>query len=232
MSRESSTQRRLTTTSYALLTQLALKPWSAYELAEQRVRYFRYVWPKAESAIYREIKKLADDGLVTASTEHTGQRPRTVYSITDEGLEELRQWLASPLAPFAMEFEVMLRLFVAPVGTPEQLMCSLEQVRADAREMLRFGGEVKREYLDGRGALQDMVYIRALAIDFFISLLNMVDAWVTRTLDEVERWGEMTIDERNTRGMEILAGVPVEMPADPPVETPVAPEAQTPRRRR
>ena len=231
MSKETAETRRLTTTSYALLAQLALKPWSAYELVQQRVRYFRYVWPAAESAIYREIKKLADDGLATISKEYTGRRPRTVYTITDEGLLALREWLASPLAPFAMEFEVMLRLFVAPVGTREQLMSSLEQVKADAREMLRFGGEVKREYLEGRGALQDMVYIRALAIDFFISLLNMVDAWVTRALDEVARWGDMTLEERNARGMEILANVPVEMPAEPSGETPVAPAAQTPRRR-
>jgi predicted Fe-S protein YdhL (DUF1289 family) len=76
-----------------------------------------------------------------------------------------------------------------------------------------------------------MVYIRALAIDFFISLLNMVDAWVTRTLDEVARWGDMTLEERNARGMEILAKVPVEMSAEPSEETPVAPAAQTPRRR-
>jgi predicted Fe-S protein YdhL (DUF1289 family) len=131
-----------------------------------------------------------------------------------------------------MEFEVMLRLFVAPIGTREQLISSLEQVKADAREMLRFGGEVKREYLEGRGALQDMVYIRALAIDFFISLLNMVDAWATRTLDEVARWGDMTLEERNARGMEVLARVPVEMPAEPSEETPVAPAQQTPRRRR
>ena len=61
--------------------------------------------------------------------------------------------------------------------------------------------------MEGRGALQDMVYIRALAIDFFVSLLNMVDSWVTRTLDEVETWDEMTLEERNTRGMAILAGV-------------------------
>jgi PadR family transcriptional regulator AphA len=44
----------LTTTSYAVLAQLALRPWSTYELARQRVRYFRYVWPRAESAIYRQ----------------------------------------------------------------------------------------------------------------------------------------------------------------------------------
>ena len=97
--------------------------------------------------------------------------------------------------------------------------------------MLRFAGEVKQEYLEGRGALQDMVYIRALAMDFFISLDKMVDDWVTRTLDEVSRWEELSPDERNARGMEIVAGLPVEMPDDGSTETPVAPEAQTPRRR-
>lgn len=223
--------RRLTTTSYALLAQLALRPWPVYELVQQRVRYFRYTWPKAESAIYREMKKLAEDGLAKTVTEHTGKRQRTVYEITDEGLAALRDWLGSPVAPFAMEFEAMLRLFVAPVGTRQQLISSLEQVKADAQEMLRFGGAVKREYLDGRGALQDMVYIRALAIDFFISLLNTVEAWVTRTLDEVVRWGDMTIEERNERGMEILAGVPVAMPTDTPTGTPVPPETQSQRRR-
>ena len=79
---------------------------------------------------------MGDGGIApmpTTSKEHTGRRPRTVYTITDEGLSALREWLASPLAPFAMEFEVMLRLFVAPVGTREQLIASLEQVKADAR---------------------------------------------------------------------------------------------------
>ena len=56
----------LTTTSYAVLAQLAVRPWSTYELAQQRVRYFRYVWPRAESAIYREVKRLAAMRLVAA----------------------------------------------------------------------------------------------------------------------------------------------------------------------
>jgi hypothetical protein len=41
----------------------------------------------------------------------------------------------------------------------------------------------------------------------------------------------MTLEERNARGMEILAKVPVEMSAEPSEETPVALAAQTPRRR-
>ena len=68
MSRSSdSSPPSLTTTSYAVLAQVAVHPWSTYELARQRVRYFRYVWPRAESAIYREVKRLAAMGLLAAS---------------------------------------------------------------------------------------------------------------------------------------------------------------------
>lgn len=231
MSREESpSSRRLTTTSYALLAQLSLRPWSTYELAQQRVRYFRFVWPRAESAIYREVKKLAEDGLVAGRTEHTGKRSRTIYSITEAGLEELREWLNTPIAPFAMEFEGMMRLFIAQLGSTEDIIATLEQVRQDARDMLGFGGEVKQEYLDGRGALQDQAYIRALAVDFFISMLNMVEAWSDRTLAEIERWDDLTTEDRNRRGLEIFAALPVETPDEPQDRTPVAPASQTRRR--
>jgi len=221
-----SNNRRLTTTSYALLSQLSLRPWSTYELARQGARYFRYVWPRAESAIYREVKELAKAGLVDSRKEFVGRRARTVYSISKAGLTELREWLDTPPAPFAMEFEGMLRLFVAPVAKTEQVRAALEQVRVDNQQMLEFGGEVKQEYLDGRGALQDQVYVRALAIDFFVSLMNTVDAWVERTLEEVATWDRLSVDERNKRALKILAQVPVNAPAVPTMATPAVPESQ------
>jgi PadR family transcriptional regulator AphA len=225
-------ERRLTTTSFALLGQLSLRPWSTYELAQQKVRYFRYVWPRAESAVYREVKRLAEDGLIEGTQEHTGKRPRTVYSITDAGLDELKAWLDTPVSPLAVEFEGMIRLFVAQTGTTDQILAAIEQVREDARQMLEFGGEVKQEYLEGRGALQDQVYIRAHAIDFFISLLNMVDDWTDRTLGEMRTWDSRSLDEKNKRALEILVSIPAPTPGTSTDETPVAPQDQTRRTRR
>jgi PadR family transcriptional regulator AphA len=223
-------RQNLTTTSYAVLAQLALRPWSTYELARQRVRYFRYVWPRAESAIYREVKRLAAIGLVMATREYVGKRPRTVYSITEAGRRVLREWLATPVSPFAMDFEAMIRLFIAPLGTKEQIISALEQVRTDAREMLRFSGAVKQEFLDGRAALQDQVYIRALAVDFFVSLLNTVESWADRTLAEIEGWEDLSSDGKNERGLEIMAQLPVPAPPEHTDRTPVPP--RTLRRRR
>jgi PadR family transcriptional regulator, regulatory protein AphA len=222
---------QLTTTSYAVLAQVAVHPWSTYELAQQRVRYFRYVWPRAESAIYREVKRLSSIGLLSGRRDYVGKRARTVYSITDEGREALRTWLDTPVSPFAMDFEAMIRLFIAPLGTKEQIVTTLKQVRGDAQEMLAFGAAVKQEFLDGIAITQDQVYIRALAMDFFISLLNTVEAWAARTLEEIESWDDLSPDGKNERAIEKIRRLPT--PAPETVEkTAVAPPSQTRRKRR
>jgi PadR family transcriptional regulator AphA len=222
--REGMTEQ-LTTTSYAVLAQVAVHPWSTYELAQQRIRYFRYVWPRAESAIYREVKRLSAMGLLHGKKEHVGKRARTVYSITERGREALREWLATPVSPFAMDFEAMIRLFVAPLGTKEQIVTTLTQVRDDAREMLRFGGEVKQEFLEGIAVTQDQVYIRALAVDFFISLLRTVEAWAERTLAEIDSWADLSSDGKNERALEKIRELPIPTPGS--VEkTPVPPRSQ------
>ncbi|HSK92167.1 MAG TPA: PadR family transcriptional regulator [Euzebyales bacterium] len=206
---------RLTTTSYAVLAQVAVRPWSSYELAQQRVRYFRYVWPRAESAIYREVKRLSSMGLLEGRKEYTGKRSRTVYSITEDGKAALREWLGTPISPFSMDFEAMLRLFVAPLGTKDEFMGTLKQVHADAQEMLQFAGEVKQEFIDGINVTQDQTYIRALAVDFFISLLNTVAAWAERTISEVQDWDDlMPSEEKNQRGLEKIRQLPVDTPGE------------------
>jgi PadR family transcriptional regulator AphA len=206
---------RLTTTSYAVLAQVAVRPWASYELAQQRVRYFRYVWPRAESAIYGEVKRLSSMGLLEGTKEYTGKRSRTVYSITEAGKEALREWLGTPISPFSMDFEAMLRLFVVPLGTKDDIMGTLKQVRADTHEMLEFSGKVKQEFIDGINVTQDQVYIRALVVDFFISLLNTVEAWAERTIAEIETWDDLLpSEEKNTRGLEKIRQLPVATPAE------------------
>lgn len=218
---------QLTTTSYAVLAQVAVRPWSTYELAQQRVRYFRYVWPRAESAIYREAKRLASMGLIEGRKEYTGKRARTIYSITEAGKDALREWLATPVSPFSMDFEALLRIFVLPLGTKDDIIGTLEQVRADTQEMLQFGGEVKQEFIDGINVTQDQVYIRALAVDFFISLLNTVDDWAERTLAEIETWDDlMPSEEKNRRGLEKIRQLPLDTPTESLEDISKPPESQ------
>jgi hypothetical protein len=86
---------------------------------------------------------------------------------------------------------------------------------------------VKQEFLQGRAALQDQVYIRALAVDFFVSLLTTVDDWAERTLAEIEGWEDLSPDGKNERGLEIFANLPAPTPSEPTDRTPVPPRTQT-----
>ena len=81
----------LTTTSRALLGLLHLRPWTTYELAKQVQRSLGWFWPGAERKLYDEPKNLVAAGLATATEQHTGNRPRTVYAITAAGRKELRR---------------------------------------------------------------------------------------------------------------------------------------------
>src|SRR6476659_4673308 len=86
----------LTTTSYAILGLLAIKPWTTYELAQQMQRALGQFWPRAESKLYEEPKKLVAHGLARASSEMVGKRPRTIYTITAKGRRAMAAWVPAP----------------------------------------------------------------------------------------------------------------------------------------
>lgn len=189
MSRPSSSPK-LTTTSYVVLAQLEMRPWSAYELAQQRERYFQYMWPGATRVVYTEVKRLAAAGLASQETEATGKRKRSVYSITEPGRAALRDWLDTPVSRFALEFEALVRIFAAPLGTREQLLATLARVRADVDALLTLNNGIRQEYVAGTAPFQHQAHVRTLVVDFFTDLADILDAWVERTMAEIASWND------------------------------------------
>src|SRR3954451_25028815 len=108
---------RLTTTSFALLCLLGVRPWSSYELTRQMDRSLGRMWPRAASKLYEEPKKLVTHGYARARTEQAGARTRTVYEITAAGRRALGDWMSTPGAGPVLEFEGLLKVGFAEYGT-------------------------------------------------------------------------------------------------------------------
>ena len=123
----SSTERELTTTSYAILGLLAIRPWSTYELAGQMRRNLHYFWPRAESNLYAEPKRLVEGGFAQAQSQPVGKRRRTVYSITTKGLRALERWVGEPAAESRLESETLVKMMFAPNGSKEDLLAHLRR---------------------------------------------------------------------------------------------------------
>src|SRR3954465_9728993 len=140
----------LSTTGHALLSLIALRPrWSTYELTGQVTRALRFLLPRAESRLYDEARALARQGLARAEDESAGRRPRTVYTLTDEGRADLAAWLAAPVTPTRLQSEALLRVLVGRLATPGQLLAAVRQMRADAEQLADEGRAVAAEYLAG-----------------------------------------------------------------------------------
>jgi PadR family transcriptional regulator AphA len=198
---------KLTTTSYAILGQLAPRPATTYELTKRMRRNLHYFWPRAESRIYDEAKRLVQLGLAKTEKSFTGKRARTTYSITPKGRHALEAWLADPASRwFSLETEGLLRVFLGYLGTRDDLVAALEGMRAEAEEMLQVGKTVGEDYLAGRSEFQDQVHIRALVFDFIAEFGLDVIAWAERSLAEVEGWDDLAPDGKAERALELIGG--------------------------
>jgi DNA-binding PadR family transcriptional regulator len=177
-----------TTTSYAILGLLSVRDWSTYELAKQVRRSLRWFWPRTERKLYDEPKRLVADGLATATKQHTGQRPRTVYGITEQGREQLRRWLDEPPATRSMEFEGMLKLFFADAGSLDQLAATLTAIERDAAERLAELAEVNQHNLAGANKFPQRLHLSVLALRLHIEQEIVVHNWARWARAQAAAW--------------------------------------------
>lgn len=185
--------KELTTTSYALLGLLSLKPWTTYELAQQMDRSLRNFWPRAQSKVYEEPKNLVAHGLATSERQQTGNRPRMVYSITAAGRDALREWLDAPGAAMTMEFESLLKVFFADQGTKEQLLAQIANIRGMAEAEAARGKAFLTEYAESGGPFPTRLNIIGLMVGFLMRLNQGVLDWAAWAEGEVSRWSGIDV---------------------------------------
>lgn len=177
-----------TTTSYAILGLLGIKPWTTYELAQQMERSLKHFWPRAQSRIYEEPKRLAALGLAKATRGHVGRRPRTTYTITPKGRRALRRWLAEPGGGPALEFEALLKVFYGEQATKHDVLRNVEAIAAWADRQNRENVAFARLFSEGPGPFPKRLPVIALTGRFMTDFADMLAAWAAWAAAEVAGW--------------------------------------------
>ena len=179
---------RLTTSSFAVLSLLALRPWSGYDLTRQATRSLRFAWPKSERLLYAEPKKLVGLGMATSHEEVEGGRRRTIYTITDEGRTALRDWMATDVDPPVLEAEALLRLLFADHGTLDDAAATLDRFAADADEIHRQVLDINAGYLEGEHPFPDRVHVSVLFATFQLEFFDLIRRWSEFAKAEIADW--------------------------------------------
>ncbi len=178
----------MTTTSYAVLALLDLRPWTAYELTQQAARSLRYAWPKSERHLYSEPKKLVELGYATAQKELVGRRSRTLYTITDAGRHALAEWTTTRTAPPELEAEALLRLLFADHGTLDDLDSSLDQLDEDVRKLHAGVVELMNGYQRGEHPFPQRTHLSVLFATFQIEMFKTIERWIAFAREEIDQW--------------------------------------------
>jgi DNA-binding PadR family transcriptional regulator len=186
----------LTSTSYTILGLLAVKPWTTHELVQQVDRSLRRLWPRAQSKLYEEPKKLVAHGLARAEDDPVGRRRRTRYTITPKGRRALAAWLREPGEGPVLEFEQLVKITFADSGTKADILANLAAtlawVRAENEENLA----TARAYLVGEGAFPERAALNQLSGRFLTDFYLMVARWAEWANDVVEDWPDDPRDAR------------------------------------
>ncbi|WP_395245333.1 PadR family transcriptional regulator [Agromyces sp. MMS24-K17] len=165
----------------ALLVEGEMHPYEMYQLMLQR-KEDRVVKVSA-GTLYRAVERLEQDGLIASrGVERSGNRPeRTVYAITDAGLQAMRAAVADRLRRYENEYpQFPLAIGEAHNLPVDQVIALLEERRASLAELRDFVHE-SLEGIAARGV--DRRYV--LNVHYWETMLAAEDAWLVELLGEL-----------------------------------------------
>jgi len=182
--------------SMALLALLGIDRWTPYELVQHMKRStIHSVWPRAESKMYEELKRLAAAGLATATTDRRDPR-RTRYTISAAGREVLNRWVSDPGTGVVFESEGALKVLFAENGTRAQLLATIDAMRANALAVLDRRARVFDEVVRDGPPFPNRIHQSVLVFDLVHRLTCAVIEWADVAEARVRSWRSLTPDRR------------------------------------
>jgi PadR family transcriptional regulator, regulatory protein AphA len=164
--------------SYEILGLVGRGGAGPHEL-KQLVRKGRFLAWAGESQYYAEPKRLAKLGYLEARKEPGKTRERTIYTLTDKGIEALRDWGRTPLRLTPLKSEAALRLLAADIVGEEATRESMGSLRGDLDDL--------RKRLEEMAGSAERLPHRRKYLLLVVSFLERVLEAHEELVDDVER---------------------------------------------
>ena len=176
----------------AVLAALLEGESSGYDLAKEFDASVANFWPATPQQLYRELDRLAEQGLIRARIVQQERRPnKRMFSLTEAGRDAIRQFTAKAPKPSVIRDELLVKVQASDAG-------DLEAVRGLIRERLEWAVAKVQRYerlrarmLDGRS--EDEYLVESERVGPYLTLMRGISfeeeniRWAERALSIVER---------------------------------------------
>ncbi|MER5427645.1 PadR family transcriptional regulator [Streptomyces sp. NPDC002588] len=137
---------------YAVLAALLEGEASGYELSKVFDVSLANFWPATPQQLYRELERLAQDGLIAARVVRQERRPdKRMFTLTEAGRADLDAFAAAPpRRPTAIRDELLIKIQAADGVAPEVSRALIEERLGWSRGKLARYERVRERLLAGR----------------------------------------------------------------------------------
>ena len=173
---------------YAILGMLTLIPNSSgYDIKKLMESSTRYFWKETFSSIYPVLQELEKDGLILRQENPSkSDRQRHLYTLSSEGKQALKEWLAKPAELEQSRNELLLKLFfgdVVPSSISQQHLEEYQKALKDKKRIfLEIQDKLQREPHEDPG-----LPYRLITLDYGIRQVEAALDWCENTLKQLNK---------------------------------------------
>lgn len=176
----------------AVLAALLEGESSGYDLAKDFDASVANFWMATPQQLYRELDRLAEQGLIQARLVHQERRPnKRMFSLTEAGREAIREFTGRAPKPSVIRDELMVKVQAVDAGNAQAVRDFIaEQLQWATAKVQRYE-RLRARILDGRS--EDEYLERAQRVGPYLTLMRGISfeqeniRWAERALAIIER---------------------------------------------
>ncbi|MBC8379601.1 MAG: PadR family transcriptional regulator [Planctomycetes bacterium] len=166
----------------AIMGILSIRPMSGYDIKKTIEQSIGHFWSESFGQIYPILKKLVDEKLATQNAETPkGKLNRNIYTLTDKGLKELREWLSAPANTDMVRSEFVLKFFFGKQVKIKDNIRHVERERTRAIETSETLKEIKAILTKQKGGQPNLSY-PVMTLNYGIHSTEATIKWCDETL--------------------------------------------------
>jgi len=155
---------------YLILGLLTERPMSGYDIKKQVKVALGVITSASYGTLYPTLHKLLEEGCVEMQEVPQRSRPsKKVYSLTDQGRVDLREWLKHPAEADQIRREFLLKLYLAKNLGQQELMAIIANRRVETETALHAFRADKLKIKDPQ---------QAWIVDYALSLCEAEVTWL------------------------------------------------------
>lgn len=171
---------------HAILGLLSWKPSTGYELKKIFEESTSMYWSGNNNQIYKALVALLDEGLVTYETEHQDKLPsKKTYTVTVEGISELKAWLLSPAEAPEFKKPFLVQLAWSGLLSDEELSGMLGAYESEINVQILLQQEKMRRGITSPGRTPREVYLWNMIEENFLSSYRNELEWIQKVKEEL-----------------------------------------------